>query len=252
MRRVSILRKESGYNPIKIRNKFEGEKKTMTAEGYVSQERDVTGFDRVTLKEFGKLIITQGEEESLRIESHPDVMERITSEVKDGELILGLKGGFLDKFSDFLSSSLSGYQITFHLGVKQLRGLSIFGAGRAIADEISADELKLKLSGAGSINIRGLSTENLLVDLPGTGKIELAGKALAQRVTISGAGGYIARKLESKVSKVKLSGAGKGILWVTDDLDISISGLGSVDYYGSPKLKQNISGLGNVVGLGEP
>jgi hypothetical protein len=224
----------------------------MTAEGYVSQDRDVTGFDRVTLKEFGKLNIIQGEEERLTIEGHPDVIERITSEVKDGELVLGLKGGFLDKFSDFLSSSLSGHQITFHLSVKQLRGLSIFGAGRAIADEISANELKLKLSGAGSIKLNTLSAESLFVDLPGTGKIELSGKATEQIVTISGAGGYIARKLESKVAKVKLSGAGKGILWVTDELDISISGLGSVDYYGSPKLKQNISGLGNVVGLGEP
>jgi nucleoid-associated protein YgaU len=224
----------------------------MTAEGSIKESREVSGFDRVTLKEFGKLIITQGEEESLTIESPPEVMDRITTEVKDRELILGLKGGFLDRFSDFISSSLSGHQITFYLGVKDLRGLNIFGAGSATADDISTNQLKLKLSGAGSIKMKGLETETLLVDLPGTGKIELSGKTLEQKVTVSGAGGYIARKLESKVAEVKLTGAGKGILWATDDLDISITGLGSVDYYGDPKLKQKITGLGNVVGLGEP
>jgi hypothetical protein len=224
----------------------------MSAEGYIREEREVTGFDRVNLKEFGKLIITQGESEALIIESHPDVMDKITSEVKDGELTLGLKGGFLDKFSNFISSSLSGHQITFHLSVKELRGLSIFGAGSAIADDISTDELRLKLSGAGSIKMERLDTGSLWVNLPGTGKIELTGKTDKQKVTISGAGGYIARKLESKTAEVSLSGAGKGILWTTDDLAISITGLGSVDYYGHPKLKQEITGLGNVVGLGEP
>jgi hypothetical protein len=224
----------------------------MTDKGDVSENREVSGFDRVALKAFGKLVIKQGEEESLTIESHPEIIERIITEVKDKELILDLKGGFLDKFSDFISSSLSGDQITFHLGVKELRGLSLFGAGSAIADDISTDELKLKLSGAGSIKMKGLNAEFLSVDLPGTGKIELDGHAQEQKVTISGAGGYSARKLLTKAAEVHLSGAGKGIVWATDDLDISITGLGSVDYYGSPNLKQSISGLGNVVGLGEP
>ena len=224
----------------------------MTNEEIIQENREIKDVDRVTLREFGKLIVTQGGEETLVIEGHPEVIKRTTTDVQNGELILGLKGGFLDRFSDFLSSSLSGHQITFHLGVKELEGLNIFGAGSAIADDITSTSLRLKLSGAGSIKMKGLSTENLSVDLPGTGKIELAGKASNQKVTITGAGGYIAKKLESKTAEVHLRGAGKGILWATDDLNISITGLGSVDYYGNPTLKQTITGLGNVVGLGEP
>jgi hypothetical protein len=224
----------------------------MANEEIVREQREICGVDRVTLKEFGKLIVTQGEEETLVVEGHPEVIKRITTEVKDGELILGLKGGFLDRFSDFLSSSLSGHQITFQLGLKELNGMNIFGAGSAIADDIETNTLRLKLSGAGSIKMKGLSTESLIVELPGTGKIELAGKTSKQKVTISGAGGYIAQNLESKTAEIDLRGAGKGILWATDDLDIAITGLGSVDYYGSPNLKQKITGLGNVVGLGEP
>lgn len=224
----------------------------MANDGTVRETREVSGFDRVTLKEFGKLFIIQGEEEALTIESPPEILERITSEVKEGELFLGIKGGIMDKFTDFISSSLGGHQIIFKVSVIELRGLNIFGAGSANADDIKTDQLALKLSGAGSIKMRGLSTEAMKVSLPGTGKIELAGTAVEQKVNISGAGGYSARKLESKIAEVHLSGAGKGIVWATDDLDISITGLGSVDYYGSPNLKQSVTGLGNVVGLGEP
>ena len=224
----------------------------MVDEGVIREQREVSGFDRVTLKEFGKLIVNQGDEENLTIESRPEVLKRITVEVKDSELILGLQGGFLDRFSDFISNSLTVHQITFHLSVRDLHGLTIFGAGSANADNITTDAIELKLSGAGSIKMKGLTTDVLSAQLPGTGKIELAGKADKQKVTITGAGGYIAQELESKDAEIHLSGAGKGIVWATDDLDISITGFGSVDYYGSPTLKQNITGLGNVVGLGEP
>jgi hypothetical protein len=204
------------------------------------------------LKDFGKLVIKQGDEEALTIECSPHIMKRVTVEVKEKELILGIKGGYIDRFADFLSSSLSGHQVTFNLYLKELRSLNISGAGSGSANGITTDQLVLKLGGAGSIKMEGLTARKLEVTLTGTGKIDLVGKVDNQIVSISGAGGYIARKLESKTAKVSLSGAGKGILWATDDLDISITGLGSVDYYGNPNLKQNITGLGNVVGLGKP
>jgi len=224
----------------------------MANEGTITEKREVSGFDRVTLKEFGKLIITQGEQEALTIETHPDLLPRIISDVRGGELILGIKGGILDKFTDFLSSSLAGHRITFKLTVKELRSLSISGAASVSLKAIQTDSIAYRLSGAGSINSEGLSAQSVDVHLSGAGKIELSGRAREQNVVISGAGGYVARKLETKKATVALSGAGKGIVWAVDDLDVTISGLGSVDYYGEPKISQVISGLGNVVGLGEP
>ena len=35
-------------------------------------------------------------------------------------------------------------------------------------------------------------------------------------------------------------------------LDVTISSLGSVEYYGTPTVKKNISGLGSVASLGNP
>jgi len=224
----------------------------MSSDGYVTETREVRDFDRVTLKEFGKLIIQQGEEEALSIETHSDLMPKILSEVKNGELILGLKGGILDKFTDFLSTSLSGHRITFHLTVNELRTLRVSGAASVDLQALQTDKIAFLLSGAGSIDSDGLTAEFVEVRLSGTGKIELRGEAEAQQVLISGAGGYVARKLKTNQARIKLSGAGKAIVWAAEDLDVTISGLGSVDYYGEPELQLDITGFGNVVGLGEP
>jgi hypothetical protein len=224
----------------------------MAKEGYITETREVSGFDRVILREFGTLNIVQGEEESLIIETHPDLMPKILSEVRDGKLILGIKGGILDKFTDFLSTSISGYRITFNLTVKELRGLTVSGAASVNQGETETDHIAYRLSGAGSVNVEQLSADSVQVNLSGSGKIELQGKAEEQRVVISGAGGYVAKKLETTRTVVKLSGAGKGIVWATDELEVKISGIGSVDYYGEPEMNVNISGLGNVVKLGEP
>jgi hypothetical protein len=43
---------------------------------------------------------------------------------------------------------------------------------------------------------------------------------------------------------------GKAIVWAVDELDISLSGVGSVEYYGKPRVKQNVSGIGHVKSKG--
>jgi hypothetical protein len=235
-----------------LRKPYSHRREFMTDDGTITETRDVRDFDRVTLKEFGKLNIVQSEAEALTIETYPYLMPKIISEVRGGELILGIKGGFLDRFTNFLSTSFSGHRITYNLTVKNLRALSISGAASVSQKELLTDSIAYKLSGAGSIDAKGLSAESVEVNLSGTGKIELGGKAKEQKIIISGAGGYIAQKLETRRAKVKLSGAGKAIIWAIENLEIRISGLGSVDYYGEPKMHTDITGLGNIVGLGEP
>ena len=223
----------------------------MSNDGYVTETREVSDFDRVTLKEFGKLIVTQGDEEALTVETHPDLLNKITTEVRNRELILGIKGDFLDRFTDFISTSFSGHRITFYLTVKSLHALKVTGAGTVDQQQLQTDQMKYWLTGAGSINAQDLSAQSVEVHLSGTGKIGLSGSTTDQEVLISGAGAYMAKNLESRNAKVTLSGAGKGVIWARDHLDVHISGLGSVDYYGEPEKHLNITGLGNVVGLGD-
>jgi hypothetical protein len=53
---------------------------------------------------------------------------------------------------------------------------------------------------------------------------------------------------ESKMHSAKLTP--KAIVWVVEDLDVTIRDLGSVEYYGTPTVKKSISDLANVTSLG--
>jgi hypothetical protein len=73
----------------------------------------------------------------------------------------------------------------------------------------------------------------------------------AQDVTISGMGDYQAGDLQSREADFRISGMGNSTIWVTESLDVSISGAGSLEYYGEPHVSTSGTGLGDVDSLGE-
>ena len=224
----------------------------MSTGNLVAESREVSNFDQVGLRGYGELVITQGEEESLTIEAHPDILPKIKTEVRDGKLIIKISGSWLDKLGHAISTSLTRQWIKYNLTVKKLTGLEIAGAVSVKASNIETDRLALRLSGAGQVNIESLSAEVLEIDLPGACAIKVSGKVGEQRIAMSGAGSYSAPKLESRRASVDLRGAGQATVWAVEELDVAIRGLGSVEYYGTPTVKKSISGIGTVTSLGNP
>lgn len=209
------------------------------------EERAVSGFERVTLKDFGEVNISQGENESLTVEADEEILPRIKTEVVDRGLVISVEGDWLRRIS-FGLEHFSGSAIRFHLQVRQLTGVEVMGAGKMYASRLETPNLDVKLAGAGSIEIGSLACTALNVTLPGAGKIELAGTAESQDIQLSGAGSYQALKLESKRGKVHVSGVGNAAVYVMDELDVHISGLGGVQYKGEPRMQSSISGLGRL------
>ena len=53
-----------------------------------TEKRPVANFNRISLKGYGDIILTQGETESLSIETEPGTLEKLRSEVRSGTLVL--------------------------------------------------------------------------------------------------------------------------------------------------------------------
>jgi hypothetical protein len=217
-----------------------------------TETREVSGFEQVVLEEYGELILTQGARPSLTIEADEDVLSRIETTVKDGTLTIGIRGTWWDKLGFALNDVLSGRKIVYQLTVAELRGVSVRGAGRVKCGELRTDRLVLRVAGAGEITIGSLSTGQLGVELPGAGRIQLAGQASEQRVAVTGAGTYRAPQLESQTAQIKLTGLGSATLWAVQELDVTIQGVGTVEYYGSPSVTQKITGVGRLTSLSNP
>lgn len=207
----------------------------------VTETRDVRNFDRVELSGIGDVTIYQDDEESLEIEAEDNVISHIITEVEDGTL----------KISFDRRAVVPTKTIRFTVTMREVRGLETLGVSDIRADDIVTDELFLGISGTGNINIRDLQAERLQSTISGAGNLDVEGKVIDQKVNLTGAGSYNGEDLESKTAEIDITGLGKVTAWVADSLDVTISGTGGVDYYGSPQVSQQISGLGRLKHIGD-
>ena len=222
---------------------IQGSRDVITGSGdVITESREVSGFDSVSHTGIGRVIIVQGDEESLTIKADDNLMEYITSEVRDGTLELGFKENI--RFDPTPS-------ITFTVGVKDLTELDSTGTGSIEIDELGTENLRILKTGTGNISIGTLTANDLMVNADGTGDIELAGTVANQELDLKGTGDYDAPDLESQTASVGVTGTGSVVLWVLDSLDVEIVGISKVSYYGSPNVTQNITGTGGLTSLGD-
>lgn len=216
----------------------------------ITEDRDVSGFDKILVSGVGRIILTQSTKESLSIETDDNLMEYIETEVKGDTLEID--------FTDTIVLSPGGRDILdpsagfiFRISVINLEEISVSGAADIQAEKLKTDQFKINFSGAGDVNIDDLNANQLEVVVSGAGNVDLVGKVEKQQINLSGVGFYQALDLESMEASVIISGASGAKLWVTESLDVIISGAGDVEYYGNPSVSREISGLGRIQSLGE-
>jgi len=210
----------------------------------ITEEREVSGFDRITLSGFGQVNIEQGDEESLTVRTDDNIMPYIKTEVRGNTLVLDFTDAAKHKSFDPSNG------IRFDLVVKDLSRLDVSGAGDIHVDSLETEKLTIDLSGAGNLEISDLTANELVVYVSGAGNTMVSGQVIGLEVKLSGIGNINASNLETETAILNMSGAGNGTVWVTETLDLNISGLGNVDYYGVPRVIQRITGFGKVTGYG--
>ena len=183
----------------------------------VTETRQVTGFDGVTVTGAGNILIDQSGAESLTITTDDNLLQYITTEVRGGKLVIEFATGVLfDKVKD----------LTFKVGAKNLNSIQV--------------------DGAANVEGKNIATENLSVNLNGAGAITLSGTATEQNVMLDGVGAYNGAELISQRAHVTDNGAGAAVVRVSDQLEAILNGLGSIEYIGNPQVTQKVSGIGAV------
>ena len=210
-----------------------------------TQTRDVSGFTSIQIDGAGELIIMQGNAESLEIRAEDNIINELTSDVRDNTLVLGYRDNFLR------NTIIPTERITYTLTVIDLSEVTINGAADMEIDALETEALAVNINGAGQVSIDQLMADNLSVRISGTTSMEVAGQVTEQSITIDGAGNYEAGDLATNSTSVDINGLGNATVWATTSLDVSIDGGGNLRYYGSPNLTQDINGVGDIDNLGE-
>jgi hypothetical protein len=183
----------------------------------VTETREVSGFDTISLRGMGSVIVDQTGREKLSITADDNFFPYLETAVEGKKLVIRIPENVV--FRDVTD-------LTFRIDVSTLKAVELMGAG--------------------SFEINDLDTDRWRVTVPGAGSISVSGQAREQTIRLDGASSYMAEDLDSDVAKILTNGAGTAVVRVSDELDVTINGLGKVEYIGNPAVKEQIKGLGFV------
>jgi hypothetical protein len=182
----------------------------------VALPRELPPFSAVELAGVNQVTIGVGGEQYVVVRGDDNVVGLITTVVRDGVLVI-----------DQADSVEAVTPLSVELTVPSL-------------DEV-------RLSGSGAIAVDGHGLDALSVELPGAGVIRAGGTVSRLDVDLAGAGQADLRELVAKDATVAVSGTGAVLVHATSTLEVSVSGTGSVSYWGDPdRVDRAITGVGSV------
>lgn len=206
----------------------------------VTETREVSGFDKISIEYPARVIISQTGKETLTIDAEDNVLPGLKTEVKGNELRIYYKA---EDGEHVNPTKMPVITIT----ATELVALHFSSAGDSTVEGLESEDLDIDLSGAGSLKLNDIAVNNLSVNLSGAGSATASGTADDLDLVISGFGSFNGKDLQTNTTDVNISGAGSATVRVEDSLDATISGAGSVNYYGSPEdVSKQISGVGGV------
>jgi len=182
----------------------------------ISQPRTVGAFTAIDLDSIGTLIVDRTGTYSLTVTTDDNLQSIVTSEVKNGTLVLAESG----------CHNCSPTKIAFKVTVGDLS--------------------KIDMPSTGDASITNLNEPSFAADMAGTGSLTLSGKTDLLKIDLSGTGSCDAHNLAAMRATVDIDGTGSVRVNANSELDGKVSGTGSIHYTGSPKVSQKISGTGSI------
>ncbi len=206
-----------------------------------TSELSIEKFTGIDLAIANNVTISQGKEQKVEVTGHPNIIDKIKTNVKDNVWTIDLKAG-----------CYKDYKLSVNITIPVLNHIELSGTGDVTVNDFAEQsKLALDLSGTGDIilnNFEGI--DKLSVLLSGTGDIK-ANKDISTLKTldcgISGTGDYKGFNISCENGTVKSSGTGDCQLTVSKTLNANISGTGNIYYKEQPTITKNISGTGSIV-----
>jgi hypothetical protein len=211
--------------------------------GKIQAETRIPGTFAAICVEYpgAEIFIQQGEEETVQIEADDNLLPQLSTEVLTGKLTIK------NLETDWKASVNPSTPVKITITARDLNEIELpTPVGNLEVNGLHTDTLKLVLSGGAQVKLNGLQVDLLDALLSGAGDIQVSGTADEVQVVHSGLGNFNAADMESNKATVELSGMGDATVRVQEELTATISGAGSIQYYGNPRVEQNVNGAGSV------
>ena len=208
----------------------------------ITENRPVSGVDRVRLEIPVHLDIQQGSVEALTVSGEDNLLPLLLTDVSGGELVI--------KFKPFTNVRPT-QPIEINLTVKNLDELANSSSGKVTVHPLTTGDFHLRLSSSGNIEIEGIQADRITSELSSSGEILVTGSARQLDLSLSSSGNFQGEDLQVQDAVVRLSSSGNATVWVLENLDVNISSSGNVTYYGDPRVSENTSSSGQLISKGK-
>lgn len=208
------------------------------SQGGPSRTYSVTAFTGLTLAGPYNVIVTEGPNHAVRAEGDPQVLDRLTIRVEDGELWISSKGdGFLTQRAD---------SAVVHVTVPRLESVAVGGSGDIRIDKMQGTSFEGTIGGSGDLQIDGLAVGNAEFRIAGSGDLKVAGKTDRSQFKIAGSGDIDAGALQNRTAAVSIAGSGSVTAHASESASISIVGSGDAKIRGTDKCSISKLGAGKA------
>lgn len=197
------------------------------AENSCIEQRDVSSFDSVGLDTFARVVLKQGDTESVEIESEYGSAESIEVKIEDQRLWISTINLKQDRV----------YDATVYITYRRLSGIVVNRVESLTCQgPVETESLGIIHNGQGNLVLE-LDVLSLDATLNKHGDIRLSGSAEEARIVNNRSGDLDAKDLAVTSATVIVKGSGEVTVHVEDELHAELRGSGDLRILGSPRIK---------------
>ncbi|MCF6171420.1 MAG: DUF2807 domain-containing protein [Bacteroidales bacterium] len=201
------------------------------------QERQVGVFTAIKTGGAAEVILMQGGEQGVVVETNANIQDRVEVFVREKTLQMKL-------------NNVKNYSVLkLYITVAQLEKIQVSGASDVKSiDTLRGESLRLVASGASDLQLL-VNYNNISTKASGASVVRLKGKSAAHSIEASGASVVKAKLLSTTTTVVKASGASSCFVNAKTNLTYQVSGSSDVSYVNKPQtvIVENKKGTEKVV-----
>jgi len=207
----------------------------------IKQVRQTGTFDAVKISGAQSVVLMNGNQYSVVIETHENLLDHISVVIQNDMLWFEYK-------------NIKDYnKLKFYITAPEYKKVLVSGASDVISpDTLAGDYLRISASGASNVNLF-VNYQSIKSSAAGASDITLAGTAIAHVVEAGGASNLIAKSLTTETTVLNAKGASTCFVEAKSSLTYKVSGASTVKYVGKPQtlIIQNNNASKNVVILND-
>ncbi len=205
----------------------------------IVQKRTISAFEGLDVSSAIAVTVDDANyDDEITVEAPDNIMDRITTQVENGILVIKIKG----------TVNLKDASIKVKFPHRKLRSFAVSGASSVnVLPTLKVEKINIDLSGASNLKLDVISNQ-ILVDNSGASSMKISGNTQNLKISVSGASSLIAKEMKAANVIIDCSGASSSTVWAIDTLKANSSGASSVKYIEQSGLKTTIetSGMASV------